>query len=299
MTLQNRTLLTSIAIACTCLPILAQQPNASQQPIPTSNASPTEQPKGKSFAKPEDAAAALYAAAKRDDETELLVVLGPNAKEIIQWNDNVEMRHEQHAAFASKYEQMHRLIKEPDNTIALYVGAENWPVPIPLVRYHNAWYFDADLGRQEVRYRRIGRNEMEAIEICHTLIDAEKEYQAVAHKYTANFVSASGAKDGLYWKSTDNATRSPIGPYLAHAGVSGSSAANLEPFHGYYYRVVLHGSDNFSIVAFPAEYRSSGVMTFLVNADGTAYEKDFGDQTATASKPPASSDADGSWKKVD
>jgi hypothetical protein len=138
---------------------------------------------------------------------------------------------------------------------------------------------------------------MEALEVCHTLADAEKEYQSIAHQYTTKFVSGSG-HDGLYWKSAEDATRSPIGPYLAHAGV-GSGGANLEPFHGYYYRVVLRGSDSFSILAFPAEYRSSGVMTFLMNADGTAYEKDFGDQTATASKPPASSDADGSWKKVE
>jgi hypothetical protein len=266
--------------------------------MPTSNATPTEQPRGKSFAKPADAAAALYAAARRDDDSELLVVLGPNAKELVHWNDDAEMRKQERTAFADKYDQMHRLVREPDNTVALYVGAENWPVPIPLVRYHGAWYFDVDLGVQEVRYRRIGRNEMEALEVCRTLVDAEKEYQAIAHQYTAKFVSASG-HDGLYWKGADDSTRSPIGPYLAHAGVNESGAGNSTAFHGYYYRIVLHGSDKFSILAFPAEYGSSGVMTFVMNTDGTAYEKDFKDQTATLSKPPASSDADSSWKKVE
>jgi Protein of unknown function (DUF2950) len=293
-------------IVCASLPGLSQQStsqqstsqqSASASALPTSNASPAEQPKGKSFAKPADAAAALYAAARRDDDNELLVILGPNAKGLVHWNDDAAMRKEERTAFADKYDQMHRLVKEPDNTVALYVGAENWPVPVPLVRYHGAWYFDADLGMQEVRYRRIGRNEMEALEVCHTLVDAEKEYQAIAHQYTAKFVSGSG-HDGLYWKSSDDSTRSPIGPYLAHAGISESGAAST-PFHGYYYRIVLHGSDKFSIVAFPAEYSSSGVMTFVINLDGSAYEKDFGDQTATVSKPPASSDSDSSWKKVE
>jgi hypothetical protein len=274
-----------------------QQQGTSQQTVPTSNASPTKQPKGKSFAKPADATAALYAAAKRDDEKELLVILGPDAKEIVEWSNDPDERREQRAMFAQKYEQMHRLIKEPDNTIALYVGAENWPLPIPLVKYHDAWYFDSDLGRQEIR--RIGRNEMEALEVCHTLVDAEKEYQAIAHQYTAKFISSDGAKDGLYWKSADDSTRSPIGPYLAHAGISESGAGNSMPFHGYYYHIVMHGSDSYAILAFPADYRSSGVMTFLIKPDGTAYEKDFGDQTATLSKPPASSDADTSWKKVE
>ena len=287
----------AVMMACACLPAPAQQADTSQA-VPTSNATPTEQPKGKSFAKPADAAAALYAAARRDDDSELLVVLGPNAKEMVHWNDDAEMRKQERAAFADKYDQMHRLVKEPDNTVALYVGAENWPVPIPLVKYHGAWYFDVDLGMQEIRYRRIGRNEMAALEVCRTLVDAEKEYQSIAHQYTAKFVSASG-HDGLYWKSGDDSTRSPIGPYLAHAGVGEAGAGNSTPFHGYYYRIVLHGSDKFSILAFPAEYRSSGVMTFLINADGTAYEKDFKDQTATLSKPPASSEVDSSWKKVD
>jgi hypothetical protein len=291
----------AVAMACACLPstMTAQQHDASQQAIPTSNASPTEQPKGKSFAKPGEAAAALYAAAKRDDDAELLVILGPDAKEIVQWSNDPDERRQQRAMFAQKYEVMHRLVREPDSTVALYVGAENWPLPIPLVKFHGAWYFDADLGGQEVRYRRIGRNEMEALEVCRTLVDAEKEYQSIAHQYTAKFVSSNGTKDGLYWKSADDSTRSPIGPYLAHAGIGESGGGSSMPFHGYFYRIVMHGSDNYSILAFPAEYRSSGVMTFLVKPDGTAYEKDFGDQTATLSKPPASSDSDSSWKKVE
>jgi hypothetical protein len=282
-----------IAIALACLPAWTQQ-SAS-----TGASSPNEQPKAKAFAKPEDAASAIYAAAKRNDEAELIVILGPDAKEIIEWSDDPTERQVHRAMFAQKYEQMHRLVKEPDNTVALYVGAENWPLPIPLVEYRGAWYFDAELGRQEIRYRRIGRNEMEALEVCRTLLDAEKEYRATAHQYTAKFISSDDSHDGLYWKSTDDTTKSPIGPYLAHAGVSGPDTTQSQPFHGYYYRVLLHGSDAFAILAFPAEYHSSGVMTFLLSQEGTAYEKDLGEQTATLSNQISSSGADNSWKQVE
>jgi hypothetical protein len=281
-----------IAIALACLPARAQQPTSATY-------SPTEQPKGKAFSKPEDAAATLYAAAKRNDEAELLVILGPDAKEMVQWSDDPAERQERRAEFAQKYEQMHRLVKEPDDTVALYVGAENWPLPIPLVEYHGAWYFDAELGRQEIRYRRIGRNEMEALEVCRTLLDAEKEYRATAHQYTAKFISSDDSHDGLYWKSANDATKSPIGPYLAHAGVSGPETAHSQPFHGYYYRILLEGSDTFAIIAFPAEYRSSGVMTFLVDQNGTAYEKDVGEQTASLANQVSSSHPDSSWKQVE
>jgi hypothetical protein len=282
----------TIAIALTSLPGWAQQSTS------TGAYSPSEQPKAKAFSKPADAAAALFAAAKRNDEAELLVILGPGAKEIIQWSDDPAERQKHRDMFVQKYEQMHRLVKEPDNTIALYVGSENWPLPVPLVEYHAAWYFDAELGQQEIRYRRIGRNEMEALEVCRTLVDAEKEYQATAHQYTAKFVSSDDAHDGLYWKSGEDAGKSPIGPYLAHAGVTGPATTNSQPFHGYYYRIVLQGSDAFAILAYPAEYHSSGVVTFLVSQDGKAYEKDLGEQTATSANQ-LSAGADSSWKQVE
>lgn len=278
--------------------------------------SPAEQPKGKSFATPENAAASLYAAALRNDEAELLVILGPGAKEIIAWSDDPNERQAQRELFAQKYDQMHRLMKEPDDTVALYVGAENWPLPIPLVEYKGAWYFDTELGKQEIRYRRIGRNEVESLEVCHSLVDAEKEYYAGAHQYTDKFVSSDASHDGLYWKSSDAANKSPIGPYLAHAGVPNSNSDERQPFHGYYYRIVLPqgqaaaaGAGNnavpatntnaFMILAFPAEYRSSGVMTFLMDSDGNTYEKDLGQMTASLSGQTTSYNLDQTWKKVE
>jgi hypothetical protein len=273
-----------------------------QQASPKGSAS-IEQPKGKAFAKPEDAAAAPYAAAHRDDEQALLVILGPDSKEVIAWSDDANVRREHRMRFTQKYEQMHRLVKEPDDTVALYVGAENWPLPIPLVEYKGSWYFDAEMGKQEIRYRRVGRNEMEALEVCRTLADAEKEYYGGAHHYTDKFVSTGGARDGLYWKVDEGAEKSPIGPYLAHAGVSGSAADTREPFHGYYYRVLMNGDDAgpgaFAILAYPAEYRSSGVMSFLLDSSGRAYEKDLGEKTDEVSRKIKSAHPDDSWKTVE
>ena len=135
--------------------VLACAPAWTQQSASAGAYSPSGKPKGKSFSKPEDAASAIYAAAKRNDESQLLDILGPNSKELIQWTDDASERQQNREMFAKQFEQMHRLVKEPDNTVALYVGSENWPLPIPLVEYQGAWYFDAELGQQEVRYRRI------------------------------------------------------------------------------------------------------------------------------------------------
>lgn len=288
-----------IATALAGLPAGAQQTAANA-------AEPSKAPEGKSFATPEAAVAALYAAARRNDENELLAILGPGAKEIIHWSDDPAVRQARREEFVRKYDQMHRLVKEPDDTVALYVGAENWPAPIPLVEYKGTWYFDARLGMLEIMYRRIGRNEVEALEVCDVLVEAEKEYFASAHAYTAKFVSTKGTHDGLYWSATDGSTKSLIGPYLAHAGVSDSDGENHQPFHGYYYRIVtIQGSGapvgkmtGFAIVAYPAEYRSSGVMTFLMDQNGDAYEKDLGATTHSLAKQISAFNPDSTWKKV-
>jgi hypothetical protein len=304
----------SFAAACVIAMTLAGWPAQAQTAAPSQSAAqPEEQPKGKSFSSPDDAAAALYAAARRDDEAALLVILGPGAKELIMWSDDPNERRIEHEDFAQKYDRMHRLVKEPDHTVALYVGAENWPLPIPLVQYKGAWYFEAELGKQEVLYRRVGRNEMEALEVCHALVDAEKEYYSTAHHYTQKFMSSSDSHDGLYWNGTDASKQSFIGPHLAHAGMTESGGQNLRPFHGYYYRILLQGSSmgsstsggqnaaasgGFAVLASPAAYRSSGVMTFIMDADGNASEKDLGPSTSDLSKQIASYTPDNTWKKV-
>jgi hypothetical protein len=281
---------------------LTSQIALAEQKAPSTNSSPvTEQPEGKAFPTPAAAAAALYAAARRDDENYILLILGPGAKKLVTWTDDPNERAEERKMFADKYDQMHRLVKEPDDTVALYVGAENWPAPIPIVEYKGKWYFDTSVGRQEILYRQVGRNEMHALEVCNALIDAEKDYHAGAHKYTAKFVSDGDSHDGLYWKASASGEKSPIGPYLAHAGAQGN-AAGSEPYYGYYYRVVLKpdssGSNGgFAVLAFPAEYHSSGVKTFFVEQDGAAFEKDLGPKTDEMAKQLSASD--NTWSKVE
>jgi len=295
-------LLAITTLICVGSIALTAQMALAQQKAPSTNSSPvTEQPEGKAFRTPAAAAAALYAAARRNDESELLVILGPGAKKLVSWTDDPNERAEERKMFAVKYDQMHRLVKEPDDTVALYVGAENWPVPIPIVEYEGKWYFDTSVGRQEILYRQIGRNEMHALEVCNALIDAEKDYYAGAHKYTAKFISDADSHDGLYWKASANEEKSPIGSYLANAGVSGSSATR-EPYYGYYYRIVLEANSSgnggeFAVLAFPAEYRSSGVKTFFVPQDGVAYEKDLGPKTDELAKQISAPDS--TWSKVE
>ncbi|HXW18115.1 MAG TPA: DUF2950 family protein [Candidatus Acidoferrales bacterium] len=265
-------------------------------------ASPVDsQPDGKSFASPEDASAALYAAAHNDDEPQLLVVLGPTAKEILHWSDDPEVRAQRRAEFVQKYDQMHRLVKEPDGTVALYVGSQNWPLPIPLVEYKGSWYFDSELGEKEIMFRRIGRNETEALQVCQALVEAEEDYYASNHAYTMKFVSDGSARDGLYWPN--GSPKSPIGPYLAHAGVGASGKSSGEPYHGYYYRILSDqnggASAGFAILAFPADYQTSGVMSFIMDSKGDAYEKDLGAKTADTAKEITSYNPDSSWKKTE
>jgi hypothetical protein len=294
----------AVGMALACPLANAQTAQQSDEKVPPVQI--TEQPQGKSFHTPGAAAAALYAAACRNDEKDLLAILGPNSKELIMWTDDAEVRKEHHQEFMRKYDQMHRLVREPDNTVALYVGSDNWPMPIPLVEYKGAWYFDADLGKQEVMYRRIGRNEMEALQVCSALVDAEKEYFAKDQQYTTKFVSTAGSHDGLYWGGPDSSAKSPIGPYLAHAGIDPTATTETEkPYHGYYYRIVSsQGASGdkasaFAIVAFPADYRMSGVMTFIMDQNGNAYEKDLGQSTDQAARAISSFAPDSSWKKVE
>jgi len=273
----------------------------------------SERPDAKGFPSPETAAAALCEAVRQDDTAHLLVILGHEGKDLVNWGDENDGVEEQRQMFVQKYDQMHRLVKEPDDTVALYVGPENWPLPIPIVEYKGAWYFDAALGKQEVLYRRVGRNEIAALEVSRALIDGEKEYYGIAHTFTSKFESSPNAHDGLHWKSGDTNTRSPVGPYLAQAGIT-DSVKNHQPFHGYFYRILLQNpvapngdaknsassnANNFVVVAFPAMYRSSGVMTFITDENGDAYEKDLGPTTVANAMQITSAHPDNTWNKVE
>ena len=273
----------------------------------------------KMFSAPEEASQAFAAAVQSNDVTALLEILGPDSRQIVSSGDPTEDA-ESRANFARKYQEMHRLVKEPDGSVTLYIGAENWPIPIPLAMKGNFWFFDTEAGRKEILFRRIGRNELSAIRVCQELVAAQKEYFAMEHnEYAKQIFSDADAHNGLYWNVSDGEPQSPIGPLVASAVVEGygKGKAGLQtPYHGYFFRVLTrqgkHAPDGaksyivngkmtggFAFVAYPAEYRSSGVMTFIVNQDGIVYEKDLGNKTEARGKAVQEYDPDSSWGKAE
>jgi hypothetical protein len=261
-----------------------------------------QQPGQKTFSSAQQAADALAAAAQNNDEKAMLAILGPSGKEVVSSGDEAEDA-DSRANFAKRYQEMHRLVKEPDGTTILYIGAHNWPTPIPLVEKGKVWYFDTEAGKKEVLYRRIGRNEISAIHICQQLAAAQKEY-AEQHggEYAQKIFSDEGQHNGLYWKAADGEPQSPIGPLVAGAIVTDyakSQTGEPTPYRGYYFHVLAGGDKSgFAFVAYPAEYRSSGVMTFIVSKDGVVYEKDLGRKTEVAAKGMKKYQTAG-WRKAE
>jgi Protein of unknown function (DUF2950) len=278
-----------------------------------------QQPGQSTFSSPEEAANALVAAALKNDEKAMLEILGPDGKQIVSSGDEVEDA-ESHANFARRYQEMHRFVREPDGTTVVYIGAHNWPAPIPLLNKGNLWYFDTDAGKKEILYRRIGRNEISAIEISRELVAAQKEYYSAQHKeYAQKIFSDEGQRNGLYWKASENEPQSPIGPLVAAAVAEGYAKGQGEPatpYRGYFFHIltrqgknapggaksyVMNGkmTEGFAFVAYPAEYRSSGVMTFIVGADGVVYQKDLGKKTDVLAKGMKEYNLDSSWQKAE
>jgi len=236
------------------------------------------------FTSAEAASHALFVAVRSDNDQALVQILG-GGTELVSTDDRAEDQLEREH-FAKKYEEMHRLVRESDGTTVLYVGAENWPFPIPLASKAGAWYFDAAAGEEEVLFRRIGENEATAIEACHALV-----------------LSRQG-------QSTATTVDDPVIQYAqkfiaSHENGGEASASKDEPagpFHGYYFRV-LHGqaksgaaaNAEFTLIAYPAEYRSSGVMTFVVTQDNVVYEKDLGPDTAKLAKKTTAGTRSSSW----
>jgi hypothetical protein len=243
----------------------------------------------------------------------MLEILGADGKQIVSSGDDAEDA-ESRANFVKRYAEMHRLVKQTDGTTVLYIGAENWPTPIPLVSKGNAWFFDTDAGKQEILYRRVGRNEMSTIRVCQELVAAQKEYSAEHKEFAQKIFSDEGQHNGLYWK-TSGEPLSPIGPLVAAAVIERDAVGSAPtPYRGYYYHVLARQGKNapggaksyiangkmtsgFAFVAYPAEYRSSGVMTFLVSEDGVVYQKDLGKKTEALAKGMKEFNPDSSWKK--
>jgi len=274
-----------------------------------------QQPGQKTFSSAEEASNALATAAENNDEKATLEILGPDGKQIVSSGDDAEDA-ESRANFAQRYREMHRLVKEPDGTTILYIGAHNWPTPIPLVQKGNSWYFDTEAGKKEILYRRVGRNELSAIRVSQELVAAQKEYAAQhGGEYAQKIFSDEGQHNGLYWKAANGEPQSPIGPLVASAvaeGYAKSQTGAPTPYRGYYFRVLTRGkggaksyivngkmTEGFAFVAYPAEYRSSGVMTFIVNQDGVVYEKDLGKKTEDLAKGLKEYDPASGWQKTE
>jgi len=278
----------------------------------------------KTFASPGDAVLALYDAAKTNNGQAMNSIFGSNAGKILHTGDEVADKN-MIANFVKRYDQMHRVVIEPDGSVTLYIGAENWPTPIPIVKNNSGqWYFDTEAGMNEILYRRIGNNENDAIDTLHTLVDAQRDYAAEGHDgakagaYAEKFISTAGKQDGLYWKTDDNQPPSPIGPQIADATNQGyvMQQGKATPFHGYYFRILtkqgraakggardymVNGqlTKGFAFVAYPADYRNSGVMTFIVNQDGVVYEKDQGADTEKIAGEMTEYNPDKTWSNAD
>ena len=281
--------------------------------------SSVSQAQQQSYPSPEDAAAALAAAVKTGTKREILKVLGRGAEDIIESGDDVADA-ETRKAFISTYDTKHSIKAEGNKTATLILGADDFPFPIPLVNNKSGWEFDTDQGRIEILYRRIGRNELDAIQTCLAFVDAENEYADKdrgdgAGVYAQRIASSPGKKDGLFWR--DDRDPSPLGGLAAQASAEGYKVNGQgAPYHGYYFRILKgQGSDapggafnyvvkgkmigGFALIAYPAEYGNSGVMTFLVNHAGTVYQKDLGNRTEAIARRVTLFDPDQTWKKVD
>jgi hypothetical protein len=273
----------------------------------------------KTFPSAEDAGAALLAATQSNDEKALLEILGPDAKQIVSSGDDAEDALSR-ATFVEKFHEMHRFVKEPDGTVTLYIGAHNWPTPIPIVTNGTSWYFNTDAAKTEILARRVGRNEMSAIRICQELVAAQKEYRSERKsEYAAKIFSDKGQNNGLYWDAPEGGTQSPIGPLVAWAVAEENAMSRGEapvPFRGYYFEILTRQGKNapggaksyitqgkmsggFAFVAYPAEYRSSGVMTFIVGEDGIVLENDLGKKTETLAKSMKEFNPSPTWQKAD
>ena len=277
------------------------------------------------FATPEEAAAALIDAVKQGDQKRMFAVLGPGSEQLINSGDqNADAANR--ATFVENYEAQHKLAEVSPGHDVLDVGTNDWPLPIPVVQVNGRWHFDSRAGAQEIVNRRIGRNEIAAIRVALTYVDAQRTYfeqskqGGGAGEYAQLLASTPGQHDGLYWAAADGEPDSPLGPLVAQAvedGYPGDIEAGRQmPYQGYYFRVLkAQGPDapggaknyledgrmtgGFALVAWPATFGSSGIMTFQVNQDGVVFQKDLGKGTATAATAMTQFDPDLTWARVD
>lgn len=270
-----------------------------------------------SFATPDQAVDALVAAVRSDEPAAIKRVLGPGSGKLVDSGDPVADRSDR-VAFAAAFDQHHDIVRQGADIAVLHVGTDDWPFPVELRAHAGTWRFDTRAGAQEILNRRIGRNETSAIGTCLAFVDAERDYASVDRsgsgviEYAQKFVSSPGKMDGLYWPVAAGAQESPLGPLMAAAEAQGYGGRHA-PYHGYLYKILkrqgAHASDGardyvvkghmiggFALIAYPAKWGDSGVMTFMVNQDGIVYERNLGRDTARLAPRISSYDPDASWK---
>ena len=275
------------------------------------------------FATSEAAVHALVAAARSSDTKRIGQILGPGSGKLIRSGDPVADERAR-ARFLETYDRHSRIEQDGEARATLLIGENDWPFPFPLVKRGEGWSFDVKSGADEVINRRVGRNELSSIQVCLAYVDAQREYAATQgnvdglHQYAAKLVSAPGMKDGLYWPTPDGLPASPLGPLAAKARAEGygerKNAVNA-PYHGYLYRILTaQGPDapggaydyvvkgrligGHALVAYPARWGASGVMTFLVNHDGVVYQKNLGKRTAAIASRMTQFNPDATWSKA-
>ncbi|MBE0574850.1 MAG: DUF2950 domain-containing protein [Desulfuromonadales bacterium] len=276
----------------------------------------------KSFVSPLQAVAALVAAVDADNNPELLAILGPGAEDLVFSGDPVADQNSR-VRFLKAYDEKNGLEQHDQGRIVLLIGSRDYPFPIPIVRQGQGWHFDTGAGRKEILNRRIGRNELHTIEVMHAFTATQREYACMdrndgRQEFAQRFASSEGKKDGLYWEADEDEADSPFGPLIARATEEGYrgdlDGIPPEAFHGYYFKILKAQGEHanggafdyvadgkmilgFALVAYPAKYGASGIMTFIVNQEGVIYEKDLGEETATQAAAMNIFDPDSSWHK--
>jgi Protein of unknown function (DUF2950) len=276
----------------------------------------------KTFSSASEAAKGLVEAARTGDTAQLVPFVGQKGVDLISAGDFGAAK-PLLADFVEAYDEKHSVTVEAQGFGYLEVGHDNWPFPFPIVRDGQAWYFDIDRGNEEIIVRRVGRNELKAIALCEGYVQSQVEYSSKAHGsnpsglYATRIRSDEGTQDGLYWSASEGTPKSPMGPLIADAAEdvkdSTKPADNPTPYYGYFYKILTaQGPDapgaarnyivdgkmtgGFALIAYPAQYRSSGVMTFIVNKDGVVYEKDLGDETTDVASKITYYNPDDSWQ---
>lgn len=275
--------------------------------------------KASGFKTPEEAVTALVAALQKSDMDGLKALLGPGSEELLDSGDAVQDASDR-ARFLDAYAAKHALVDDGSDRKILVTGEDEWPMPIPLVKRDGGWHFDGEAGVDEMIYRRVGANELGAIDVSRGFVNAQVEYASEGRDgdpagiFALKLISDEGMHNGLYWETGEDEPPSPAGPFVAAAAEEGYRAggADRTPYHGYYYRMLYAQGANaiggardyfkdglltegFALVAWPADYGSSGVQTFIINQDGVVFQKDLGEDTATAVESIQSFDPDSSW----